>query len=146
MVGAAAQPGRLPCGAGGASRGSGGPWQPTPGVRPPSRRRLFPARRLGPAGRRDGGLAVADFDFTDPAMDAYAYSEAVADRLGEERVQPYFEALVGELFELVPGLRERFSDALLAEHKEEIAQDDTEFAAACRNAIVMVEERWRNDD
>lgn len=90
-------------------------------------------------------MAREAFDFTDPAMDAYTYSEAVADRLGEEAMMGYFVALVGELFEFHPGLKGRFSDELIGELKEEIARDDTDFAAACRNAIVMVEERWRNE-
>ena len=64
--------------------------------------------------------------------------------MGDEHTDTYLGEVVDELFELVPGLRERFSDALLGDLKEEISRDDTEFAAACRNAIVMVEERWRS--
>jgi hypothetical protein len=84
-------------------------------------------------------------DFTDPAMDAYAYSEAVADELGEEAVEPYFEVLVGELFELVPGLRDHYSNALLTELKEEIAQrEDPEYAHATITLIETTEDTWRN--
>jgi len=90
---------------------------------------------------------VADFDFTDPAMAAYTYSEAVADELGEDAVTGYFEALVGELMELVPGLRQHFSDALLTELKEEIAsREDPKYAHATITLIESIEADWRSDD
>ncbi len=79
------------------------------------------------------------FDFTDPVMDAYRYSEAVADELGDEAVEGYFERLVDELFELVPGLKERFSYALLTALKEELA--DHEDAV---RLIETVEAKWRS--
>jgi hypothetical protein len=86
-------------------------------------------------------------NFMDPAMDAYAYSEAVADELGEEAVTGYFGTLVGELFELVPGIRHHFSDALLTELKEEIARrEDPKYAHATITLIETVEAKWRNDD
>ena len=88
---------------------------------------------------------MADFDFMDPARDAYVYSEAVADELGEEAVEPYFEVLVGELFGLVPGLRERFSDSLLSELKEEIAQrEDPKYAHATITLIESIEADWKS--
>ena len=78
-------------------------------------------------------------------MDAYAYSEAVADELGEEAVEPYFGVLVGELFGLVPGLRERFSDSLLSELKEEIAQrEDPKYAHATITLIESIEADWKS--
>jgi len=84
-------------------------------------------------------------DFADPTMDAYAYSEAVADELGEEAVEPYFGVLVGELFGLVPGLRERFSDSLLSELKEEIAQrEDPKYAHATITLIESIEADWKS--
>lgn len=84
-------------------------------------------------------------DFMDPAMDAYTYSEAVADELGEEAVEPYFEVLVGELFGLVPGIKEKFSDGLLGELKEEIAQrEDPKYAHATITLIESIEKEWRN--
>jgi hypothetical protein len=89
---------------------------------------------------------VADFDFTDPAMDAYAYAETIADELGEEAVTGYFEALVGELMELIPGLRSHFSNVLLTELKEEIAQANPDQASAAIRLIEGAEEKWRNDD
>ena len=86
-------------------------------------------------------------NFMDPAMDAYAYSEAVADEFGEEAVTGYFGTLVGELFELVPGIRHHFSDALLTELKEEIARrEDPKYAHATITLIETVEATWRNDD
>jgi len=90
---------------------------------------------------------MTDFDFMDPAIDAYAYSEAVADELGEDAVEPYFEVLVCELFGLMPGPRERFSDLLLTELKEAIAQrEDPKYAHATITLIETVEAKWRNDD
>jgi len=86
---------------------------------------------------------VADFDFTDPAVDAYA--KTVADELGEEAVTGYFEALVGELMELVPGLRSHLSNVLLTELKEEIAQANPDQASAAIRQIERAEEKWRND-
>jgi hypothetical protein len=89
---------------------------------------------------------VADFDFTDPAMDAYSFNEAVADELGEEAVEPYFGTLVGELMLLCPGVKDRFSDELLGELKEEIAQrEDPKYAHATITLIETVEAKWRND-
>jgi hypothetical protein len=90
---------------------------------------------------------VADFDFTDPAMGAYSLTEAVADGLGEERMQPYFEALVGELMALMPGLRQHFSDALLTDLKEEIAsREDPKYAHATITLIETIEDEWRNTE
>ena len=85
-------------------------------------------------------------DFMDPAMDAYAYSEAVAVELGEEAVTGYFESLVGELMELIPELRSHLSNVLLTELKEEIAQANPDQASAAIRLIERAEEKWRNDD
>ena len=88
---------------------------------------------------------MTDFDFMDPAIDAYAYSEAVADELGGDAVEPYFEVLVGELFGLVPGLRHHFSDALLTELKEEIARrEDPRYAHATITLIETIEDGWKS--
>ncbi len=86
---------------------------------------------------------MADFELPDAAILAYTMSEAVADQ--EPDPAAYLRGFLEELLQLEPGLRQHFSDALLGDLKEEISRDDTEFAAACRNAIVIVEERWRND-
>ena len=88
---------------------------------------------------------MAAFDFTDPTTDAYSYTEAVADELGEERVQSYFEALTDEFFQLLPGLREHFSDMLLTELKKEIAgREDSRHTHATIELISQIEQDWRN--
>jgi hypothetical protein len=83
---------------------------------------------------------------TDAGTFAYQLTQHLGDLLGDENADAYLAEVVGELMLLCPSIKDRFSDELLGELKEEISRDDTEFAAACRNAIVMVEERWRNDD
>lgn len=65
--------------------------------------------------------------------------------IDEDDGQRLAVALVGRIFELTPGVREHFSDELIGELKEEISRDDTDFAAACRNAIMEVEQRWRGE-
>lgn len=81
-------------------------------------------------------------DLPDAGTFAYQLSEHVADDAGDEKADAYLGEVVSELMELHPAIRERFSDELLGELKEEISRDDTEFAAACRNAIAMVEQEW----
>ena len=85
---------------------------------------------------------MADFELPDAAILAYTMSEAVADR--ESDPDAYLRGFLDELLSLEPGLMRHLSDALLGDLKEEISKDDTEFAAACHNAIVTVEERWRS--
>ena len=90
-------------------------------------------------------MAGGAFDFSDPATDAYRYSEAVADELGEEAVQAYFERLGDERFGLHPGLRERFADTLLTKLKEEITRrEDPQHAHAAIELISQIEKDWRN--
>ena len=89
---------------------------------------------------------MAAFDFTDPTTDAYSYTEAVTDELGEERVQPYFEALTDELFQLLPGLREHFTDIVLDELCEDVARrEDSKHAHATVALIQSIAEDWRRD-
>jgi hypothetical protein len=83
---------------------------------------------------------------TDAGTFAYQLTQHLGDLLGDENADAYLAEVVGELMLLCPSIKDRFSDELLGELKEEISRDDTEFAAACRSAIVMVEKRWRNDD
>lgn len=83
-------------------------------------------------------------ELPDAGTFAYQLSEHVADGVGGDRTDDYLAEVVGELMLLHPAAKERFSDELIGELKEEISRDDTPFAAACRNAIVMVEERWRS--
>lgn len=96
-----------------------------PGAGPVLRYCRSPEGCPGPAGREDGSLAVAD---QEPDPDTY------------------LRRFLEELLSLEPGLRQHVSDLVTGDLKEEISRDDTEFAAACRNAILMVEERWRNDE
>ncbi len=87
---------------------------------------------------------MAAFDFTDPAVDAYCYAEAVADGLGDDAVDAYFCGLVDELFVLVPGLRKHFADALLGELKEEVARkEDPKHSRAVVALIEDIENEWR---
>jgi hypothetical protein len=78
----------------------------------------------------------------DPEMLAYTMSEHVHDT--EPDADAYLRGFVEELLSLEPGLRQHVSNLLIGDLKEEIFRDDTEFAAACRDAIVMVEQRWRS--
>lgn len=85
------------------------------------------------------------FDFTDPTTDAYTYTEAVADEIGEEQVHPYFVALTDELFQLVPGLREHFADTVLAELCEDVARrEDPKHAHATVELVTQIQTDWRN--
>ena len=66
------------------------------------------------------------------------------EEISEEDGQRISIGIVERIMELEPAVREHFSDALLTELKEEIARDDTDFGYACRNAVMEVEERWRD--
>ena len=89
---------------------------------------------------------MTPFDFTDPGMDAYSYGEAVADALGDDATEGYFRALIGELFELHPGIKERFVDAVLADLIEAVAQkEDSQFSHATTELINRIQADWRND-
>jgi hypothetical protein len=78
---------------------------------------------------------------------AYQLSEHVTDRVGDEHADAYLAEVVGELMLLCPGIRERFSDELLIELKEEIAQrEDPRFSRATIALIETIEADWRNDD
>lgn len=82
------------------------------------------------------------YERTDPYTLAYTLSEHVADT--EQDPQGYLVEFMDELFTLEPGARQHFADTLLTELKEEISRNDTDFGYACRNAIVLVEQDWRN--
>lgn len=84
-------------------------------------------------------------ELPDAPVFAYTLVEHVADHVGDDRADAYIGEVVDELLALEPGLRQHVSDLVIGDLKEEIARDDTEFAAACRNAIVNVENRWRNE-
>ena len=84
---------------------------------------------------------------TDAGTFAYQLVEHVADRVGEEHADAYLAEVVYELFELVPGLRQRFSHALLAELKEEIARkEDPKHSHATIQLIHRIENDWRSND
>ena len=58
---------------------------------------------------------------------------------------------MGELFELVPGVKDRFSDELpdelLDELKEEIAwREDPKYAHATIRLIESIQNEWRNTE
>lgn len=80
----------------------------------------------------------------DPETMALTFSEHVHDT--EENPDAYLRGFLDELLNLEPGLRQHVSDLVIGDLKEEISRDDTNFAAACRNAIVEIETKWRNDD
>ena len=87
---------------------------------------------------------MAAFDFSDPATDAYSYSEAVADALDGEEAERYFRDLINELFELHAALRRHFSDLLLIELKEAITrEEDSRYAHATITLIERIEQDWR---
>jgi SOS response regulatory protein OraA/RecX len=81
---------------------------------------------------------------TDPGTTAYQLSEHVHDT--EDGPDTYLQRFVDELHSLEPGLRQHVSDLVIGDLKEEVLQDDTEFAAACRSAIANIETKWRSDD
>lgn len=80
----------------------------------------------------------------DPETLALTMSEHVHD--DEENPDTYLRRFLEEFLTLEPGLRQHVSDLVIGDLKEEISRDDTEFAAACRNAIVNIETKWRSDD
>ena len=58
----------------------------------------------------------------------------------------YLAEVVGELMLLCSVIRERFSDELLGELKEEIAQrEDPRYAHATITLIEQIENDWRNN-
>ncbi|MGI8859103.1 MAG: hypothetical protein ACR2HO_02965 [Rubrobacteraceae bacterium] len=89
---------------------------------------------------------MAGLDFGDAATDAYAYTEAVADRLGEEEVvEDYFKTLVEELMALCPAVRGHFVETFLGELKEEVARrEDPKHSHATVELITRIENDWRN--
>ena len=96
----------------------------------------------GPAGREDGGLAVDEE--TDAGTFAYQLTQHLEDAMGDEHADAYLAEVVGELMLLCPAVRERFSDELLGELKEEIARrEDPRYAHATITMIEGIETDWR---
>jgi hypothetical protein len=68
---------------------------------------------------------------------SFALVEDVASTEGEERLEDYLVEVVAEVFELCPAVRQRISDLLLADLKEEVArQEDPRFS---RSTIALIE-------
>lgn len=75
-----------------------------------------------------------------PDILAYTMSEAVADQ--EAEPETYLQRFMDELFQLEPGLRQHFSDALLGELKEEIRRDQGTLSGYPIACIEKVERAW----
>jgi hypothetical protein len=72
--------------------------------------------------------------------------EQLEDERGGEAVEDYLYALVGEVFDLVPGIRERFVDAVLAELCEEVAErEDSRHAHATTTLIQEIQKGWEQN-
>lgn len=72
-----------------------------------------------------------------PEILAYTMSEHAQDT--EPDPDAYLRRFLEELLSREPGLRQHISDLVISNLKEGISRDDTEFAAACRKAILIVE-------
>ena len=80
-----------------------------------------------------------------PGLFAYTLIEHVADREGEDDVAGYLIRMFDEVMELVPAIKQHFSDTLLTELKEEVARrEDTRYARATVGLIEDIERDWRN--
>jgi hypothetical protein len=76
----------------------------------------------------------------------HALVEDVASTEGEERLEDYLMEVVAEVFELCPAVRQRISDLLLAELKEEVARrEDPRHARAVVGLIEEIEEQWKGE-
>ena len=77
---------------------------------------------------------------------SYQLAEYVADHVvGDEHADAYLAKVVGELMEIHPAIRERFSDELLDDLKEEIAaREDPKHSHATITLIESIEADWRN--
>lgn len=80
----------------------------------------------------------------DPEMLAYTMSEHIHDT--EQDPDAYLRGFLDELLSLEPSLRQHVSDLVTGDLKGEVLRDDTDFAWAMHNAIVNIENSWRNDD
>ena len=84
-------------------------------------------------------------ELPDAGTFAHQLAEHVTDLVGDENADAYLRGFLDELLNLEPGLRQHVSDLVIGDLKEEISRDDTNFAAACRNAIVNIENHWRTE-
>ncbi len=82
----------------------------------------------------------------DPGMFAYSLISHLLDEHGEAAAEPYLIRVVEEVVELEPGVRQRLSDLLLTELKEEIARrEDPRFSRATIALIDEIEGKWRQE-
>lgn len=85
------------------------------------------------------GRAATDQQGQDSAREA---ADALAEVLDAEDL----ERLVDALLEAAPGLRERFSDTMLTELKEElIRREDAKHVHATITLIEQIEADWKNE-
>jgi hypothetical protein len=81
----------------------------------------------------------------DPTIFANTLVEHVADQEVEHETASYLVGVFAEVMELVPAIKEHFSDTLLMELKEEIARrEDARYARATVGLIEEIEQDWRN--
>jgi hypothetical protein len=86
-------------------------------------------------------------DQTDAGTFAYQLTQHLTDVMGDENADAYLAEMVGELMLLCPGIKDRFSDELLGELKEEIAsREDPKYAHATITLIETIEDEWRNTE
>ncbi len=89
-------------------------------------------------------MSVTVSELPDAGTFAYRLSEHVADLVGDGHADAYLAEVVGELMLLCPGIKDRFSDGLLGELKEEIAQrEDPRFSHATITLIESIEADWK---
>jgi hypothetical protein len=83
----------------------------------------------------------------DPDMFAYSLISDLLDEHREGAAEPYLIRVVEEVLELEPGVRQRLSDLLLTELKEEIARrEDPRLSRATIALIETIEDEWRNTE
>ena len=81
----------------------------------------------------------------DPEMFAYSLIRHLLDEHGEDEAEPYLVRVVEEVVELEPAVRQRLSDLLIAELKEELAKFVPENSRTIIALIEQVEEEWRRN-
>ncbi len=90
-------------------------------------------------------MSVTVSELPDAGTFAHQLAEHVTDLVGDENADAYLAEVVGELMLLCPGVKDRFSDELLGELKEEIARrEDPRYAHATIMLIEVIEADWRN--
>ena len=77
-------------------------------------------------------------------MFAYSLISHLLEEHGEVEAETYLVRVVEEVVELEPAVRERLSDLLLAELKEEIARLVPESSRAITGLIEEIQADWRS--